>query len=155
MGRHGKFNDNSRRMVDDSPRIRFQEVAEENRWRYDSQGFHKAHVNSNKLPVSMKYQPSYLVDTNFNDDGTPLWWVEIKSISREGKVKIQRDEWDVHKKFRTGSPVMYALYDVRANDFPFIIDITAIEHLLADDGDYFILNTLDIKEEEEDDGQSE
>jgi hypothetical protein len=135
---------NSKKVIKMYPKWQFEKYAKDQGWKFDSTGFHEAHINSNKLPDSMKYQPSYIVDRIFDDAGYPLIWVEVKSCSREGLIRVLKNEWAVHKQFNNVWNVFYAIYRPTSKDFPVFASISSLEHFLSDEGDYLTANVDDL-----------
>jgi len=126
------------------PKWQFEKYARLQGWKFDYMGLHEAHINSNKLPDSMKFQPSYLVDQDFSNQLSPLTWVEVKSCSKLGVLKILKSEWEIHQKFNEVWGVYYAIYQPATKDFAGVIHIAEIEELLKEDGDYLVFSIEDI-----------
>jgi hypothetical protein len=127
------------------PKQAFMDYAREQGWRFDLVSLHEAHVNSNKLPAPVRYQPSFLVDTDFHDLSKPIIMVEVKS-TKLGEVKILKEEFQVHREFNSRWGVYYAIYNPSTKVIQEMIALSSIDGNLTEDEKYFVFNIDEMSE---------
>jgi hypothetical protein len=128
------------------PKWQFESYCKDRGWKYHATGMHETHVNSNKLAPTERLQPSYIVDQGFGEPETPLVWVEIKSFSKTGLIKIQKEEWALHNRFNEFRPVYYALYRPADKIFHNIIHIDNLKNLLVEEDGFLTVEMAQIEE---------